>query len=896
LGRQSRRKTHHSHVPENKIDETRPLFVESWLNMQYPMNRIVTQRNWNLGAWLSCSLFICLSHQVTAESISKPDFAGNIRPILAQNCFSCHGPDATKRTADLRLDTRQGAFSDLGGYRALVSGNLEKSVLYQRIITQDPDDQMPPPDSGKKLNPDQIQLIARWIESGAVWEEHWAFTPLNRPALPTVSNENWPANGIDYFVMGKLDEKGLNPSPPADKHSLIRRVSLDLTGLPPNQKEVKIFLNDQSPKAYAHLVNRLLNSPAYGERWAQVWLDLARYADTKGYEKDLRRSIWRYRDWVIDAFNDDMPFDQFTREQLAGDLLPDPTMDQLIATAFHRNTMTNDEGGTSNEEYRVAAVKDRVDLTGQVWMGLTVGCAQCHSHKFDPITHEEYYQLFAFFNQTEDTDRSDEAPKIKTPTRSQQKQIDQIASEIRVANKQIENTALNYSEGLSKWEWDWKERLPLTSDITLKFEKNQKLILGLPIELAKILTTPADKIEPAQVITIRDHYLKQHSPEGKRLLDELAVLETQQSDLLKTVPTTLVMRELPIEKERKNYVMLKGNYLEKGTTVEPAVLKSFHPMPANLPRNRLGLAQWLMDADNPLTARVTVNRFWARFFGKGIVETEEDFGTQGSSPSHPKLLNWLAEELLENEWSLKDLCRTIVLSNSYQQSSKVTPDRLDQDPFNRWLSRGARFRLSAEMVRDYALTVSGLLSRKMYGPSVMPPQPEGIWQTVYSTDSWKTSPGEDRYRRGLYTFIRRTSPYPSMLTFDAPSREVCTVRRIRTNTPLQALVTLNDPVYIEAAQALARRVLKKTKVSGETRLKFALESVLIRQASSREIDLLKGHLKRRLDFYHDHPEDALAMATDPIGELPATIGTAEAAAWTSVCNVILNLDEALTRN
>ncbi len=864
--------------------------------MQYPMNRIVTQRNWNLGAWLSCSLFICLSHQVTAESISKPDFAGNIRPILAQNCFSCHGPDATKRKADLRLDTRQGAFSDLGGYRALVSGNLEKSVLYQRIITQDPDDQMPPPDSGKKLNPDQIQLIARWIESGAVWEEHWAFTPLNRPALPTVSNENWPANGIDYFVMGKLDEKGLNPSPPADKHSLIRRVSLDLTGLPPNQKEVKIFLNDQSPKAYAHLVNRLLNSPAYGERWAQVWLDLARYADTKGYEKDLRRSIWRYRDWVIDAFNDDMPFDQFTREQLAGDLLPDPTMDQLIATAFHRNTMTNDEGGTSNEEYRVAAVKDRVDLTGQVWMGLTVGCAQCHSHKFDPITHEEYYQLFAFFNQTEDTDRSDEAPKIKTPTRSQQKQIDQIASEIRVANKQIENTALNYSEGLSKWEWDWKERLPLTSDITLKFEKNQKLILGLPIELAKILTTPADKIEPAQVITIRDHYLKQHSPEGKRLLDELAVLETQQSDLLKTVPTTLVMRELPIEKERKNYVMLKGNYLEKGTTVEPAVLKSFHPMPANLPRNRLGLAQWLMDADNPLTARVTVNRFWARFFGKGIVETEEDFGTQGSSPSHPKLLNWLAEELLENEWSLKDLCRTIVLSNSYQQSSKVTPDRLDQDPFNRWLSRGARFRLSAEMVRDYALTVSGLLSRKMYGPSVMPPQPEGIWQTVYSTDSWKTSPGENRYRRGLYTFIRRTSPYPSMLTFDAPSREVCTVRRIRTNTPLQALVTLNDPVYIEAAQALARRVLKKTKVSGETRLKFALESVLIRQASSREIDLLKGHLKRRLDFYHDHPEDALAMATDPIGELPATIGTAEAAAWTSVCNVILNLDEALTRN
>lgn len=655
------------------------------------------------------------------------DYQRDIRPLLAKRCLACHGPDEHSRMANLRLDTREGATANGG----IVAGASARSKVFARIT----DAQRPMPPAGERLNAAEVELIKRWIDQGANYARHWAFEPPKRHPLPRVTQAEWPRNPIDHFVLARLEQEKLRPSGEADRHTLARRVALDLTGLPPSAALLRAFVEDKSEQAYERLVDTLLSSPGYGERWARVWLDLARYADTQGYEKDSNRSIWPYRDWVIRAFNANMPFDQFTVKQLAGDLLPNATEDDLIATGFHRNTMTNTEGGTDDEEFRDTAVKDRVAVTGQVWMGLTWGCAQCHTHKYDPIAHNEFYQLYAFFNQTEDADKPSDEP-------------------------------------------------------VLKLEK----------------------------------------------------------------ASTLILKELPAGKRRITRIQNRGNFLDPGDPVEAATPKAFHPMPEGAPRSRLGLAQWLVSPGNPLTARVTVNRFWARLFGRGLVETEEDFGTQGAAPSHPELLDWLATEFVRLDWDVKALLKTIVMSATYRQNSDVTPASLERDPYNRLLARGARFRLDAEVVRDQALAVSGLLSAKQFGPPVMPWQPEGIWQVVYNSDQWVTSPGEDRYRRGIYTFLRRTSPYPSMITYDAPTGEICTIRRIRTNTPLQALAALNDPVSMESAQRLALRTLESAAENPRARAERMFWLTLSRPPRTSEID--------RVLTLHAEARDELAAQPD----------------------------------
>ncbi|MCB9921889.1 MAG: DUF1549 domain-containing protein [Planctomycetaceae bacterium] len=771
------------------------------------------------------------------------DFARDIRPVLSANCFACHGQDAETREAGLRLDRREDATARRDGDAAIVPGNAKASGLFRRITTQDADLLMPPPDSGHKLTPEQISTIGRWIDQGAEYSQHWAFVKPIRPDVPHIDKVDYVTTPIDAFILAELAKHQLTLSPAADRYTLIRRLSLDLTGLPPAPEEADAFVRDESPEAYERLVDRLLNSSAYGEHWARMWLDLARYADTKGYEKDQPREIWRYRDWVIEALNADMPYDQFTIEQLAGDLLPNATSQQQLATAFHRNTMTNDEGGTDNEEFRILAVKDRVDTTMQVWMGLTMGCAKCHSHKYDPITMHEYYQFFAYFNQTEDADRPDDAPRLATPTIEQQKVRARLSEQLAAMR--------NESEQIQR------KQAPVSNDASA---------------------------DPSDAKT--------------KLAAEIESLEKQIATLDEQIPKTPIMRDLSPNRQRKTFVHVRGNFLEPGEEVSCGVPKAFGPLPDAAPQTRLGVAQWLIHPENPLTARVAVNRVWARIFGLGIVETEEDFGSQGIPPSHPQLLDWLAIEFRDSlGWSMKQLCKTIVMSATYRQSSSIEIEKQEADPRNQWLSRGPRFRLPAETVRDQALAAAGLLSPKMLGPSVMPPQPAGIWQTTYSKLHWTTSNGEDRYRRGVYTFLRRTSPYPSMLMFDAGSREVCLIRRVRTNTPLQALVTLNDPVYIEAAGGLAMRALREAdKADVASRAARAFRLVLIRPPVDPEVARLAGLFEAALTDMTDDPSAVESLLESANVVATADTNKPELAAWIIVANALLNLDETVMRS
>lgn len=640
--------------------------------------------------------------------------------------------------ANLRLDSHRAATGADGGYAGITPGDSAASRVVARVTAES----NPMPPGGERLTAEEVELLRLWIDAGARYEAHWAFSGPSRPRTLSLSDPRGAANAIDRFVLVGLEAAGLEPSAEADRRALARRVALDVTGLPPTPAQVEAFLADRSPGAYGKLVDRLLSSPAYGERWARVWLDLARYADSMGYEKDSLRTIWPYRDWVVAALNENLGFDRFTELQLAGDLLPDPSPVDLVATGFHRNTMTNTEGGTDDEEFRDAAVKDRVATTGQVWMGLTWGCAQCHSHKYDPVSQREYYSLYAFFNQTADADKNDDSPTL---------------------------------------------------------------------QLQHGVSTP-------------------------------------------------VLRELPPDRLRPTFVHLRGNFSNRGERVEPGVPAAFHALPAGSPANRLGLARWLTAPDNPLTARVTVNRIWARLFGSGIVRTEEDFGTQGAPPTHPHLLDWLATEFQRGGWDMKSILRTILMSATYRQSSHVSPELRAADPENRLLARGPAFRLPAEIVRDQALAASGLLSSKVGGPPVMPWQPEGIWQVVYSHRRWETSPGEDRYRRALYTLWRRTAPYPSMTTFDAPSGETCTLRRVRTNTPLQALVTLNDPTLLEAAQQLAARARREAGPDRAAVLDRMFRLVLLRPPTAPEAERLLALRSSVADELAGTPQASRSLA------------------------------------
>jgi hypothetical protein len=791
------------------------------------------------------------------------DFVKDIQPLLTR-CTNCHGIE--KQESGFNLQKKAAALAGGDNGNSIVPGKSDKSSLVVAISRVDPDFMMPPEGEGQPLTAEQVGLVRAWIDQGAKWpddasvkgSEHWAYKKPVRAALPQVQGprskvqgqENstltlpsplkgegyWPRNAIDSFIVARLEKEGLRPATELDRARLIRRASLDLIGLPPTPEEVDAFVNDQSADAYEKVVDRLLASPHYGERWARPWLDLARYGDTHGYEKDPKRTIWPYRDWVINALNKDMPFDQFTIEQLAGDLLPDATLEQQIATGFHRNTMINTEGGVDQEEYRVAAVVDRVNTTATVWLGTTLACAQCHTHKYDPFTQKEYYQLFAFFNSNADRSTSD-GDMLPLPTTEQNAALEEIA-----------------------------------------------------------------KLEAVQ----------SKAPELKTVRDQLAEAKKK---INAEMPKTLVMKDLP--EPRETFVHIRGNFLNKGDKVEPGVPAVLHPLAVaeGAPLNRLALAKWLVSTENPLTARVAVNRMWEQFFGRGLVETSEDFGSRGERPSHPQLLDWLACEFMSpaegTPWSMKRMHRLIVLSATYRQSAAVTPGVLERDPYNRLLARGPRSRLAAEAVRDQALAISGLLSRKIGGPSVMPPQPDGIWNSPYSGEKWQTSSGEDRYRRGMYTFWKRTAPYPAFLSFDAPSREFCVVRRPQTNTPLQALTLLNDPVYIEAARALARRMIKEVEGEPAARATRGFRLALGRSPKAAELERLVGLYQSELGHYHQDAKAAEAMAgkleqkaeaktrpaekSEKSGEKAETFDTAELAAWTVVANVLLNLDEAVTK-
>ena len=706
-------------------------------------------------------------------------------------------------------------------------------------------------------------------------KRHWAYVSPVPAELPRVQRTSWPRNGIDYFVLARLEQEHLQPSPEAERAVLLRRVSLDLIGLPPTVAELDEFLADRTEKAYEKAVDRLLASPHYGERWARPWLDLARYADTQGYEKDNRRSPWPWRDWVISALNRNLPFDQFTVEQIAGDLLPNATRDQKVATGFHRNTMTNTEGGTDDEEYRHEAVVDRVNTTMSAWMGTTMACAQCHNHKYDPFSLTEYYQLYAFFNQTADSDQDDERPTLKLPSPEQETQLRQLRTASTTLEAKLSTQTPELDAALARWEKALKPG-----------------VTNHPAGISNILAVAAEKRSAPQKAELAKHY-RSIAPELQPAREELVRLQKQTAALENSIPTTAVLEEVASPRETRMH--LRGAYLSLGEKVGPGVPAVWPGLPPNQPTNRLGFARWLVDTNNPLTARVAMNRVWQQYFGLGLVETLEDFGAQGEPPSHPRLLDWLATEFMARNWDLKAMHRLIVNSATYRQSSRVTPEAAQRDPYNRLLARGPRARLEAELVRDQALAVSGLLSHKIGGPPVMPSQPAGIWQVVYSGDAWGTSPGEDRYRRGLYTFWRRTSPYPSMVTFDAPSREYCVVRRNRSNTPLQALTLLNDPVYMEAAVALAGRMTKEAGPNPTERAAYGFRLAVARVPQASEVARLVALYEKELARFKADPKAAAALIANGPAKVSEVTDLTQLAAWTVVANVLLNLDEVVTK-
>lgn len=1120
-----------------------------------------------------------------AGEAAAVDFNREIRPILSENCFLCHGPDENDRKGGLRLDVREDAVRlGKGGGAAIVPGKPEASELLARVTHEDPDEVMPPARSGKRLSEEQIDTLRRWISEGAPYAVHWSYVKPERPELPAVKDTTWPRNGIDHFILNRLEQEGLEPLPEADRPSLARRVALDLTGLPPALEDVEELLNDSSPGAYERYIDRLLASKAFGEHWARSWLDLARYADSAGYADDPLRTIWAYRDYVINSFNANKPFDQFTIEQIAGDLLEEPTEEQLIATAFHRNTMTNNEGGTNDEEFRNEAVIDRVNTTFSVWMGTSMACAQCHTHKYDPISQKEFFQFMAFLNNTEDADRNDESPLLRFFTEPQKEQRGRLEGAIRDLEKVLATPTDELRAGFEAWHGafprgaEWNTLKPgkvehlrsgaaeIKEDGRVRVDSAKSkdiYIVEAPVEGGRIaavrleafaeeapagevvVTSVSAVLVPPGPASLRGRYLRIEIPGPEKFLSlaevqvfrgdgnialsgqasqsstalgakaslaidgntdgnfnarstahtdksespwwELDMLEEREVDRIviwnrtdnnlqsrlkdftvtildedrkvawqrqvaqppnpsvemmvdgtRMIPfaaayadtpeqgsklagvigrgnneggwlagsgdsaetrwltllagepvefepgarlrlriehrsgkdhrtlgsfrvlasaeagftgyqqaaseilsllsrpepaeadqermleyyvrrlapglaserqrlaalekeleavkphTVPIMRELEGDKRRVTRLQYRGSFMDLGEEVEAAVPAVFHPLPDGAPRNRLGMARWLVDEKNPLTGRVLANRFWEQIFGAGLVLTSEEFGSQGEPPSHPELLDWLALDFT-SDWDMKRFLKLLVSSAAYRQSSRVTPELVERDPDNRLLARGPRFRMPAEMVRDQALAVGGLLSGKIGGPSVRPARPSsGLSAAFGASVDWKASDGEDRFRRGLYTEWRRTSPYPSMVTFDAPNREVCTLRRNRTNTPLQALVTLNDPVYLEAARGLARR-MAGTDGGAAERVRLGFQLCLLREPGKDETGVLLALFEEAKERFAAEPESATQFGLDEIGEAPEGMEPVELAALAVVANVLLNLDETLMR-
>jgi hypothetical protein len=890
---------------------------------------------------------------------SHVDFNTEVKPIFNKKCITCHG--GVKRKAGFSLLFRSDALAkNKSGKPAIIPYEPEKSELIRRITTNDPEDRMPY--KHEPLSEGEIAILRRWIKEGAEWGNHWAYVPVQPVEVPkpgksffgllSGSSSDWAKNDIDYFIGKNLGEEELKPSPIASKPVLLRRVSLDLIGMPASASIAEKFLNDNSPNAYESLVDSLLASKHFGERWASTWLDLARYADTKGYERDDSRNIWLYRDWLIKSFNEDKPYDKFLTEQIAGDLLPNATDDQLIATAFHRNTMTNDEGGTDNEEFRTAAIIDRVNTTWQALMGTTFGCVQCHSHPYDPFTHDEYYQFMAFFNDTRDEDTFEDYPVLRGFDSTQKKELSELKEWLY---KQDSHEAPNWIRFVKTWEpsihsltsdkfvqseladtkWlalrnngtarlkavdlndkkqlffrynSWKNggvitfRLdkpdgPVLHQRNLSKTKSWKIV-NVPLSQAsgvhdlyicysnKRLSNPEETGVMFDWFHLAKDFPGQNQPgyaSARQLFDKL---------LSADVPQTPIMMENPSDMHRASFVFERGNWLVKGKEVQPAVPKSLQPLPPNAPHNRLGLAMWIADKKNPLTARTMVNRVWEQLFGEGLVETLEDMGTQGATPTNKDLLDHLSWKFMNDyNWSVKKLLREIVLSATYCQDSKVNDQLAAKDPFNKWLARGSRVRLSAEQIRDQGLFICGLLSDKMYGPSVMPYQPDGIWLSPYNGLEWKKSQGDDQYRRAVYTFWKRTAAYPSMITFDGASREVCTARRIRTNTPLQALVTLNDEAYLEMARHFAYRMQKEGGKDLAEQIKTGYRIALNKEIQPAALQTFEKLYQTALAGYKNDPDRTCEM----VGVMDEH-NNPETAALVVVANAMLNLDELVMKN
>jgi hypothetical protein len=806
------------------------------------------------------------------------EFNRDIRPILAENCFACHGPDKNQRKAHLRLDREEDALADRGGYQAITPGKPDKSELYHRITAESAKEHMPPAKSGKKLTPTQIELVRRWIQQGSKWQKHWSLIPPQRPTLPPVSNRAWPINGIDRFILARLEQEGLQPSPEADKRTLFRRLSFDLTGLPPSPEQVDAFQADTASDAYDKLVDRLLAMPEYGERMAMYWLDLVRYADTGGYHSDNHRDVALFRDYVINAFNSNKPFDRFTIEQLAGDLLPGATREQKIASGYNRLLMTTEEGGAQAKEYMSKYAADRVRNASTVWLGATLGCAECHDHKFDPFLTKEFYRFAAFFADVKEkaVGRQDQD---RLPTPDQAAQLQGLEDQIAPLQKLLHTQTPELDAGLAKWEESL--RLPEARE--------------LPKKLLDVLLTKPGKRTAEQKETLAAHY-RTVAPQLDPVRKQLADLQQQKDQLLKTIPTTLITVSIT---PRVMRVLPRGNWLdESGEIITPGVPASLSGPKVNGRRaTRVDLARWMVAPENPLVARVFVNRLWMLFFGQGIVKTADDFGSQGAWPTHPELLDWLAVEFRESGWDVKHMVKLIIESRTYRQSSSASEQLRQRDPYNALLARQARFRLDAEMVRDNALAISGLLSRKVGGASVKPYQPAGYWAMLnFPKREWHNDKGENLYRRGLYTYWCRTFPHPSLIAFDAPSREECTVERPRSNTPLQALVLLNDPAYVEAARVFAERIVRRGGKKTEQRLHYAFRQALCRKVRPEELEVLGSLYEKHVHEYQADKTAAGALLR--VGDHPPAkdIDSAELAAWTSVARIVLNLHETITRN
>ena len=1002
------------------------------------------------------------------------EFNRDIRPIFSDRCFTCHGPDASNRTTKLRLDTERGArIESASGRKIIVPGDPSRSELYLRVSSGDPARRMPPAYAGHAgLTRAETERIETWIEQGAEWSGHWAFIPPKRPEPPAVRQADWVRNPMDAFVLKRLENEGLSPSPQAARETLIRRLSLDLTGIPPSLEEIDAFLADQSPRAYEKAVDRLLASPRYGERMAARWLDAARYADTNGYQTDAERYMWRWRDWVIDAFNANKPFDEFTVEQLAGDMLPNASLDQIVATGFNRNHRGNGEGGIVDAEYAVEYVVDRVDTTSTVWLGVTMGCARCHDHKYDPFTQKEFYGMFAYFNNVPEKGKAfkygNSPPFVQAPTAEQQEKLAAMSAEIdalkrrraalldkgRRARRNWERRAAAApADRPLDWPLDWTDArgrvaaLPddadksfdgkravelgdvadfsfydrftasawirpaaadgaivsRTGDVSaeedtqsnpgwgfylndgrlqvnlinrwlddclridseprvaldqwrhvaftydgsrlasgvriyidgkpaakriVRDEMNQEIKSKEPLRVGRGLGLgfqgQLDRVsvwsraltpEEIAVEAVRERIDRlaaapkpQRSPAAQRKLDQayanrfgpaeitsltakIRDLEDERQRFSDSIPTVMVMRERRIP--RKTYRLDRGAYDAPAEEVQPG-------MPAALsresPRNRLEFARWVASRGNPLTARVTVNRFWQMLFGAGIVRTVEDFGSQGEWPTHPRLLDWLAVEFMESGWDVKHVLKTIVSSAVYRQSSRAAPEAVERDPENRLLARGPRFRLPAEAVRDQALAVSGLLVEKIGGPSVKPYQPPGLWSDLAGAKDYPMDQGENLYRRGLYTFWKRAVPPPSMMNFDSAGREACTVRAVRTNTPLQALNLMNDFAFVEAARALAARAMREAAdASPETRLSHAFRLAAARRPNPRELAVLAAGFRRRLARFERDPAAAEALLSQGGRPADAPFPQAEWAAYAVTAGLILNLDETITK-